>query len=119
MGLGETEMEVLRHVWDLGEASVSDVHKAVNGYRIAAYSTILTVLRKLSEKGYLTYEQKGAMYVYRSAEPAGEMQGKVLQSFVNKVFGGSHKALIQTMVEQGDMDQAQRDALISMIEKLK
>lgn len=119
MGLGETEMEVLRHVWELGNASVADVHAKVNEYRTVAYSTILTVLRKLVEKGFLGYEQQGAMYVYHSAEPAEEMQGKVLNDFVQKVFGGSHKALVQTLVEQGDMTENQRAELLNMIEGLR
>ena len=46
--LGETEMEVLHHVWALGEASVADVHASILKTRPVAYTTVMTVMKKLA-----------------------------------------------------------------------
>ncbi|MBL7977112.1 MAG: BlaI/MecI/CopY family transcriptional regulator [Bacteroidetes Order II. Incertae sedis bacterium] len=118
-GLGETEMELLRHVWEAGRCTVADIHKAVMKYRPVAYTTVMSVMKKLADKGYLKFQQEGNAYVYWSAEPAAEMQGKVLQEVVEKVFSGSPIALVQTLVEQGNMSEAQREELLAIIEQLK
>ena len=58
--LGETEMEVLRHVWALGEASVADVHSTILKDRAIAYTTVMTVMRKLTRKGFLHCDSTGS-----------------------------------------------------------
>ena len=58
--LGGTEMEVLRHVWDLGTATVRDVHDRIRDERRIAYTTVMTVMKNLAEKGYLSFERDGA-----------------------------------------------------------
>jgi len=47
--LGETEIEVLNHVWDFGEATVKDVLSRVRKDRDVAYTTIMTVMKNLAE----------------------------------------------------------------------
>ena len=49
--LGETEMEVLQHVWQLRQATVAQVHERILISRKVAYTTIMTVMKKLSDKG--------------------------------------------------------------------
>ena len=66
--LGEAEMELLQHVWDLKRANVAQVHQRVLQTREVAYTTVMTVLKKLADKGYLRYEKQGNAYVYSPAE---------------------------------------------------
>ena len=77
--LGETEMEVLQHVWTLGSATVSDVHERILATREVAYTTVMTVLKKLATKGYLTYERDGNAYVYSAAQPPDEVRADLLR----------------------------------------
>jgi predicted transcriptional regulator len=56
--LGETEMEVLQHVWELSRASVGDVHERILVSRKVAYNTVMTVMKNLAEKGYLSSNAK-------------------------------------------------------------
>jgi len=49
--LGETEMEVLHHVWDLQDATVADVHERILSDRKVAYTTVMTVMKNLKKKG--------------------------------------------------------------------
>lgn len=116
--LGETEMEVLHHVWDLGEASVADVHERILDDRDVAYTTVMTVMKKLAEKGYLTYHKEGRSYVYEPAKPANEVQHTLLQRLMNKVFHGSPSALVQTLVRREDMSDDERSRIRSIIEEL-
>ena len=116
--LGETEMEVLHHVWDLGEATVADVRERMLEDREVAYTTVMTVLKKLAEKGYLDYHKDGRSYVYKSAEEPNSMQHSLLQRLMKKVFQGSPSALVQTLVQREDLSENEREEIKALIAAL-
>ena len=116
--LGETEMEVLQHVWQLRQATVAQVHERILQSRKVAYTTIMTVMKKLSDKGYLAYEKDGATYVYQPAKSEQEVQQSLLSNLVDKAFNGSPLALIQTLVKKEDLSDQERDDILKLIEDL-
>ena len=117
--LGETEMEVLHHVWDLGEASVADVRERILEDRDVAYTTIMTVMKKLAEKGYLTYHKEGRSYVYEPAQQPDEVQHSLLQRLMEKVFHGSPSSLVQTLVQRENLSDAERREILDIIDALE
>ena len=117
--LGETEMEVLHHVWDLGEATVADVRERILEDRDVAYTTVMTVLKKLAEKGYLTYHKEGRSYVYEPAQEPDAVQHSLLQRLMEKVFKGSPTALVQTLVQREDLTDAERRDIKDIIDALE
>jgi predicted transcriptional regulator len=117
--LGETEMEVLHHVWDLGEATVADVRERILEDREVAYTTIMTVMKKLAEKGYLSYHKEGRSYVYEPAQQPDEVQHSLLQRLMEKVFHGSPSALVQTLVKREDLSEAERREILDIIDALE
>ena len=117
--LGETEMEVLHHVWDLGEATVADVRKRILEDRDVAYTTIMTVLKKLAEKGYLDYHKEGRSYVYQPAQEPNEVQHSLLRRLMDKVFEGSPSALVQTLVRREDLSDDERAEIRALIDALE
>ena len=116
--LGGTEMEVLRHVWALGRATVRDVHARVEAERPLAYTTVMTVMKNLADKGLLTFEQDGAAYVYRAAVAPDAVRGGVLAGILDKVFGGSPAALVQTLVRHESLTAAQRDEIRALLDAM-
>lgn len=116
--LGETEMEVLHLVWDLQDATVADVHARLLERREVAYTTVLTVLRNLARKGYLTYVKDGVAHVYSPARPAEEVQHSLLQSLISKVFKDSPRALVQTLVKYEPLSETDRAELRALIDRL-
>lgn len=117
--LGETEMEVLHHVWDLGEATVTDVRERILEDRDVAYTTIMTVLKKLAEKGYLDYHKEGRSYVYQPAQEPNEVQHSLLRRLMDKVFEGSPSALVQTLVRREDLSDDERAEIRALIDALE
>jgi predicted transcriptional regulator len=117
--LGETEMEVLHHVWDLGEATVADVRERILEDRDVAYTTVMTVLKKLAEKGYLTYHKEGRSYVYEPAQSPDAVQHSLLRRLMEKVFKGSPTALVQTLVQREDLTDAERRDIKDIIDALE
>jgi predicted transcriptional regulator len=116
--LGETEMEVLHHVWDLGEATVADVRERILEDREVAYTTIMTVMKKLAEKGYLDYHKEGRSYVYQPAQAPDAVQHSLLQRLMDKVFEGSPSALVQTLVKREDLSDDERAEIRALIDAL-
>ena len=89
--LGETEMEVLHHVWEMGEASVADVHDGIVKTRPVAYTTVMTVMKKLARKGFLHCDSSGSRYLYTPARPPAQVREELLQTSStrsSKVGGG-------------------------------
>ena len=117
--LGETEMEVLHHVWELEHATVAQVHDRILKTRKVAYTTIMTVMKKLADKGYLKYDKDGATYVYRPAQTKGEVQQGLLDNLVEKAFNGSPAALIQTLVKHESLSNEELDDIRKLIEDLE
>lgn len=116
--LGGTEMEVLREVWSLGHATARDVHDRITQRRRLAYTTVMTVMKNLAEKGYLQYETEGTAYVYTAARPPSEVRGSVLAGILDKVFGGSPASLVQALVQREDLSEADRAEIRRMIDHL-
>jgi len=116
--LGETEMEVLHHVWNLGEATVADVRERILDDRDVAYTTVMTVLKKLAEKGYLTYHKEGRSYVYEPAQSPDEVQHSLLRRVMEKVFKGSPSALVQTLVQRENLSDDERREIKQLIDAL-
>ena len=109
--LGETEMEVLHLVWAIGEASVGDVHDRILGYRSVAYTTVMTVMKKLARKGFLHCDSSGSRYLYTAARPPAQVREELVRDLLDKVFHGSAAALVQTLV-RGEALSAEESAEI-------
>lgn len=116
--LGGTEMEVLHEVWALGRATARDVHDRVSARRRVAYTTVMTVMKNLAEKGYLRYEPEGTAYVYSAARAPEEVRASVLSGVLDKVFGGSTASLVQALVHRESLSDAERDEIRRLIDGL-
>lgn len=117
--LGGTEMEVLREVWALGSATARQVHDQILPRRRVAYTTVMTVLKNLADKGYLRYEPDGTAYVYSAARPAEEVQASLLSGILDKVFGGSAASLVQALAQQETLSATERDEIRRLIDNLE
>ena len=117
--LGETEMEVLHHVWALGEATVADVRARILRERDVAYTTVMTVLRNLAEKGYLRCNSEGVTYVYSAARPPEEVRHSLLKSLMSKVFDGSPGELVQTLIRNERLSESERAELRQLINQME
>lgn len=117
--LGETEMEVLNHVWELGEATVKEVRKRILKDRDVAYTTIMTVMQNLTDKGYLKYYKDGVTYVYSPAMEPESVRSNLIKDLITKVFKGSPKELVQTLVNSENLSEKDLTEIKSMIDQME
>lgn len=117
--LGETEMEVLHHVWEAGEASVADIRERILQDRKVAYTTIMTVMKNLADKGYLKYRKEGISYIYSAAIDPSNVQYNLVDRLVDKVFHGSPKDLVQALVKNEKLSDEDREEIKKLIQSME
>jgi len=117
--LGETEMEVLHHVWKLEEATVKEVRNRILETREVAYTTIMTVMKNLADKGYLKYRKEGVTYVYSPAKEPESVRSNLIKDLITKVFKGSPKELVQTLVKNEELTTKERKEIKKLIAEME
>jgi predicted transcriptional regulator len=114
--LGRLELQIMNVVWDRGKATVHDVKNALSR-RKPAYSTILTMMRKLEVKGYLEHEVDGRTYVYRPLISQQAVRQGVLGDLVERLFEGSTSLLLTSLVEQNRISENELRQIRKLIEE--
>ncbi len=98
-GLGAAEAEILQIVWQLGEATVQEIHDALPAERQIALGTVQTVLRRLREKGYVQAELQGKAYVFSSAMQPDRVISTKVSELINRFFGGKALPLVMHLAK--------------------
>ena len=88
-------------VWDLGQASVADVRCSLGEDR-AAYTTIMTVLSRLTDKGLLRRRKDGRAFVYEATREQQSVAVSLMQGVVDRLYGGSSSRAIANLIEADD-----------------
>ncbi|MCP4261052.1 MAG: BlaI/MecI/CopY family transcriptional regulator [Planctomycetes bacterium] len=112
--LGRVELQIMNVVWEKGKATVHNVKDVLGRGRKPAYSTILTMMRKLEAKGYLEHDVDDRTYVYRPTISQQAVRHGVLGDIVERLFEGSPSLLLNSLVEQNRMS----DKELKKIQKL-
>ena len=105
----DKELEIMRVVWQLGEASARQIQSALSGER--HYNSVMTIIRVLERKGHLTHREEGRVHIYRAAVNPEKARMRVLKHLVNNVFGGSAASLVLNLVETGDLTFEELDSI--------
>ncbi|MEX0608382.1 MAG: BlaI/MecI/CopY family transcriptional regulator [Balneolaceae bacterium] len=117
--LGESEMEILHHVWELGEATVAQVQALILEERKVAYTTVMTIMKNLNDKGYLKYRKDGATYVYSAAKDPEHVRFSLISKMIDKVFKGSTSALVQTLVKKENLTEDDLREIKKLIDNME
>jgi len=99
--LAPVELMLMKAIWRLSRATVQEVRDALASERDLAYTTVLTMLRSLEEKGFLTHEEEGRKYVYRPLVNREEATASMLSDLLDRAFDGSRELLLTRLLELG------------------
>lgn len=113
--LGRLELMIMRVVWQHSEATVRQVRDAIAEKRDLAYSTVMTMMRKLEGKGVLAHRVEDRTYIYRPLVSQSEVESSMLRDLLQNVFGGSHQQLVNALV---DHENLSREQLIEMAQQI-
>ena len=115
--LGRLEMQIMNVVWEKGKATVHDVKDALGKGRKPAYSTILTMMRKIEAKGYLEHDVDNRTYVYRPTISQNVARRSILGDILDRLFEGSPALLLNSLVEQNQVSKEELTQLKKLIEE--
>lgn len=113
--LGDLQLAIMQVLWDKGEATVADVHAALQPERGLALTTIATMLSKMEKKGVVTHRTEGRQYVYRPLCEEHEVQSSMVADLTNRLFGGSVSALVNHLLSEREIDVDELEELKALI----
>jgi BlaI family transcriptional regulator, penicillinase repressor len=117
--LSNSELEISQLLWKLGRAKVREVVAALPADRGLDFFTVQTYLRRLKAKGYVRTRREGRADVYFPAiEPARVMR-RLTADFVRRAFGGEAMPLMQHLIHDPGLTDAEIDQLQATLDELK
>ena len=118
--LGDLETDIMEILWKESPASVRQVHESLARKRQIAYTTVMTVMSRLAEKGLLQREQHGRAYLYVPTQTRDEFCTDTISTVVKGLIGGFGEPVLSEFVDTvGSRDAGQLDELLRLIEKKK
>ncbi|MGD0890171.1 MAG: BlaI/MecI/CopY family transcriptional regulator [Terracidiphilus sp.] len=101
--LTQAELRLMKVLWDRGESSVADVVSAVSDDAPLAYTSVLTTIRILENKGYVSHRQEGRAFLYSSAIGEAEASRSEVRHVLQRFFGNSRERLLLSLLGDDDI----------------
>lgn len=90
----ESELAILRVLWDREPCSVREVHEVIAATKPVGYTTVLKTMQIMFEKGLVRRDERQKAHLYRSALPAPRVQKRLVDDLVERAFGGAADQLV-------------------------
>ena len=113
--LTDAELEIMQVVWALGGGTVRQVHERLNQNRPLAYTTVMTMMGILEDKGHLTRTKHGRAYHYEPVRPKSQVISHMVDDFVGKVFAGSARPLVLSLVKDRKLSKKDLEEIARLI----
>jgi predicted transcriptional regulator len=96
--LTEAELRLMRVLWTRGESAVAELVEAVADETPLAYNSVLTTIRVLERKGYVTHRQEGRAFLYTACIAQQEASRAEVRHMLSRFFGNSRERLLLALI---------------------
>src|SRR5579875_1333388 len=96
--LTEAELRLMRLLWIRGESAVADLVAALADATPLAYTSVLTTVRILEKKGYVTHRQEGRAFLYTACVREHEASRTEVRHVLQRFFGNSRERLLLSLL---------------------
>jgi predicted transcriptional regulator len=110
----DRELDVMAVLWDHGPSTVAEVREHLEDP--LAYTTVLTVLRTLETKGFVSHEEEGKAHRYTPLVARDRAGKTALGQVLGKIFGGSREMLLANLVKERGIDAAELKRLRKILD---
>ncbi|HEV3155132.1 MAG TPA: BlaI/MecI/CopY family transcriptional regulator [Candidatus Baltobacteraceae bacterium] len=114
--LTEAELRLMEVLWDKGRATVAEVTEALPPPPLA-YNTVLTTMRILEQKGYVSHQEDGRAYVYQPLIERDDAAKSAVGNILQRFFGNKSGALALRLVEENRPSDEELQHLKRLIEQ--
>ncbi|MGE3176329.1 MAG: BlaI/MecI/CopY family transcriptional regulator [Vicinamibacterales bacterium] len=115
--LTDAELRIMRVLWDRTRATVGEVVDGIEGPDRPAYNSVLTILRILERKGYVTHEKDGRAFVYLPIVDRAQARRSALSQLLSRFFNGSPEALVLDLLGHEQVDEEERRRVRDLLER--
>ncbi|HVC47975.1 MAG TPA: BlaI/MecI/CopY family transcriptional regulator [Terracidiphilus sp.] len=109
--LTEAELRLMKILWRQGESAVTDLVAAMPEGETLAYNSVLTTIRILEQKGYVTHRQEGRAFLYTPAVAEHEAGRSEVRHVLSRFFGNSRERLLLSLLGDEDVPPEELDRL--------
>jgi BlaI family penicillinase repressor len=113
--LSGPQLEIMNVVWRLGEATVRDVYEDVRTRRPIAYTTVMTTMKTMQDRGHLKKRVEDRAFVYSASQPKNRMLRSIVKDFIDRVFNGSAEPLLVHLIEERRLSEKDLAKIRKMI----
>lgn len=111
----DRELDVMHVLWESGSGTVSEVQGALTDQ--LAYTTVLTILRTLDEKGHVRFETEGRAHRYFPCVERAEARASALRHMLDRVFAGNPETLLTHLVSEQDLSSEELERMRGLLEE--
>jgi predicted transcriptional regulator len=115
----ESELEILKVLWENGKATVRQVHESLMTQKEVGYTTTLKLMQIMHEKGLVKRNDSQRTHVYKAAIDKEITQNHLLNKMISGLFGGSSTQLVMRALGEHKVSQNELDQIQSLINDLK
>jgi predicted transcriptional regulator len=109
--LTPSELAIMKVIWRLEKATVRDVYEALRTKRDIAYTTVMTMMKILEDKGYLKKTRIDRAYQYRPSQPRHKVIGAMVRDFLDRVFDGAAAPLLVQLAKDGRLSEDDKETI--------
>ena len=115
--ISEAEYEVMKIVWKYAPINTNEITEKLLKTTSWSPKTIQTLIKRLVNKGALTYEKQGRIFVYTSTVKENEYIGQESRSFLKSVYGGEITAMLSSYIENDRLSDSEIEHLRSLLSR--
>ena len=113
------ELAIMKVVWSLDQATVRQVYETMREKRAIAYTTVMTMLRILEDKGYLKKVLVDRAHVYTPVRPRQKVMGAMVRDFLDRVFDGASDNLLLHLARDNKLTDRQKRIVKQLVEEIE
>jgi BlaI family transcriptional regulator, penicillinase repressor len=113
--LGDLQLAIMRILWSRGEATVAEVHEALEPERGLALTTIATMLTKMEKKGVVDHRAEGRRFIFRPLVSESQVTRSMVADLTSQLFRGDVTALVNHLLSEHDIDARELSQLRDLI----
>ena len=115
----ERELEILKVLWDRGEATVRDVYEELRQRLPIVQNTVQAFLRTMEDKGLVTYRLEGRTFIYQPTYQRQQTTQRMAEQLLTRAFDGAMDQLVQSVLSLRQPTKDELERLEELLAKAK
>ncbi len=114
--LSDQQLEIMSCIWELSEATVTDVWQEISKRKKLARTTVLTVMDRLAKRGWLLKKRLQNTHLYSATMQRDQVLGGMVKNLVESAFSDSPDRLMMALIDSRGITAAEADRIKAMID---